>query len=188
MRDRLPDPPDRIGDELDVALRVEAARRFDQPEVALVNEIEKGDAEAAVALRVADDEAQVAFDQPLAALRHRRCAWMRRPSARSSSGVNRGRRAIARAGSAPDPMGHHQPPFAFMLAARVVLARMGLNEDQSALRPGSFLELLPSTVQLVLDRRDLRRSRGRTRSAGRLHERRAEDAAPSRRRRAPARA
>ena len=54
----------RVGDELDVALRIEPARRLHQPEIAFVDQIEERHAEAAIALRVADDEAKVAFDQP----------------------------------------------------------------------------------------------------------------------------
>ena len=59
MHDRLPDPPHGVGDELDVALGIEAARAFDQPEIAFVNQIEKRHAEVAIALGVRDDEAQV---------------------------------------------------------------------------------------------------------------------------------
>src|SRR5207245_10433859 len=58
-----PDPPDRTGDELDVARGIESPRGLDEPEVPLVNQIEKGHAESAVALRVADDEPEIAFDQ-----------------------------------------------------------------------------------------------------------------------------
>ena len=64
MSHRLANPPDRVGDELDVAPGIEAARRLHQPEIAFVNEVEERDAEAAIALGVADDEAQVGFDEP----------------------------------------------------------------------------------------------------------------------------
>ena len=67
VRHRLAHPPDRVGDELDVARGIEPARRLHQPEVALVNEIEERHAEAAIALGVADDEAEVAFDEPRSA-------------------------------------------------------------------------------------------------------------------------
>src|ERR671918_610747 len=49
---RLPDPPDRVGNELHISRWIEAARRFDQTEVSFVNEIEEVDAEAAISLRV----------------------------------------------------------------------------------------------------------------------------------------
>ena len=92
---RLANPPDRVGDELDVALRIEAPRRFHQAEVAFVNQIEEGHAEAAVSLGVADDEAEVAFDEPPERVLSP-SLWMRRPSSRSSSGVSRGSFAMAR--------------------------------------------------------------------------------------------
>src|SRR5262249_51076280 len=64
VHQRLAPPPDGGGDELDVAGRVEPPRRFDQPEVAFVNEVEERHAEAAIALRVGDDEPQVRLDEP----------------------------------------------------------------------------------------------------------------------------
>ena len=64
VHDRLPHPPDRVRDELDVAVRIEPARGFHQAEVAFVDQIEERNAQPAIPLGVADDEAQVAFDEP----------------------------------------------------------------------------------------------------------------------------
>src|SRR5580765_2995329 len=49
---------------MNLTLRAGSNRRADEPEVALVDEIEERHAEAAVALGVGDDEAEVGFDQP----------------------------------------------------------------------------------------------------------------------------
>ena len=65
VEDGLAHPPHRVGDELDVALGVEALGRLDQAEAALVDQVQEGQAQAAVALRVGDHEAQVGLDQPL---------------------------------------------------------------------------------------------------------------------------
>ena len=60
---RLAHPPDRVRDELHVVRRIEPVRRFDEPEVAFVNQVEEGDAEPPVPLGEGDDEPQVGFDQ-----------------------------------------------------------------------------------------------------------------------------
>jgi hypothetical protein len=65
VEDRLAHPPHGVGDELDVALRVEALGGLHQAERALVDQVHVGHAEPAVALGVVDDEAQVGLDQPL---------------------------------------------------------------------------------------------------------------------------
>ncbi len=65
VEDGLAHPPHRVGDELDVALGVEALRGLDEAEVALVDQVEEREAEAPVALRVGDDEAQVGLDEAL---------------------------------------------------------------------------------------------------------------------------
>jgi len=64
MCDGLTDPPHGVGDELYVPVRIEPPARLDQPEIAFVNEIEEGHAKPAVALGVADDKSEVAFDEP----------------------------------------------------------------------------------------------------------------------------
>src|SRR5262249_104483 len=43
--------------------RIETPRRFDKAEVAFVDQVERRNAAAAIALRVADDEAKVALDE-----------------------------------------------------------------------------------------------------------------------------
>src|SRR3954454_7960554 len=64
-RDRLPDPPRRVGREL-VALRVvELLDRTDQTEVALLDQVEEQHASTDVALGDRDDESEVGFDEPL---------------------------------------------------------------------------------------------------------------------------
>ena len=68
VEDRLPHPPHRVGDELDVALGVEALGRLDQPQAALVDEVEEGEAQAAVALGVGHHETEVRLHQPLQGL------------------------------------------------------------------------------------------------------------------------
>jgi hypothetical protein len=57
VEDGLTHPPHRVGDELDVASRVEALGRFHQTEVALVDEVHVGESQPPVALGVVDDEA-----------------------------------------------------------------------------------------------------------------------------------
>ena len=66
---RLADPPGRIRRELEAAAPVELLDRAVQPERALLDQVEERDAEAAVALRDRDDEAEVRLDH--AALRAR---------------------------------------------------------------------------------------------------------------------
>ena len=68
VEDRLAHPPHRVGDELDVAIGVEALGRLHEAEVSLVDEVEVGEAEAPVALRIGDHEAQVRLHQPLQGL------------------------------------------------------------------------------------------------------------------------
>ena len=63
--DRLAHPPDGVGDELDALVRVEALGRLDQPDVALVDQVEERQAAATVPFGVGDDETQVGLDQPL---------------------------------------------------------------------------------------------------------------------------
>jgi hypothetical protein len=63
MKNRLPDPPDGVGDEFDVLLRIEFLRRLHQPDVAFVDEVQKGDVRIAEALRVRNDETEIRFDQ-----------------------------------------------------------------------------------------------------------------------------
>ncbi len=64
VHQRLAHPPDGVRDELDVARGIEAPRRFDESEIAFVDEIEERHAEAAIPFRVRDDEAQIGFDEP----------------------------------------------------------------------------------------------------------------------------
>ena len=64
MSDGLADPPHGVGDELHVPVRIEPPAGLDQPEIAFVNEIEERHAKPPVALGVADDKAEVAFDEP----------------------------------------------------------------------------------------------------------------------------
>src|SRR6185369_10733225 len=65
VEDGLAHPPHRIGDELDVALRVEAAGRLDEAQRPLVDEVQERHPEAAVALGVGDHEAQVGLHEAL---------------------------------------------------------------------------------------------------------------------------
>ena len=64
-RDRLADPPGRIGRELEAATPVELLDRADEPERALLDEVEERKALVAVVLRDRDDEAEVRLDHPL---------------------------------------------------------------------------------------------------------------------------
>ena len=63
--DRLADPPGRIGRELEPSAPVELLDGADQPERALLDEVEEGQALVAVVLRDRDDEAEVRLDHPL---------------------------------------------------------------------------------------------------------------------------
>ena len=65
MKDRLPDPPDRVGDELDVLLGIVLLRRVDQPDVPLVDQVEEEHVRVAEALRVGDDEAEIRLHELL---------------------------------------------------------------------------------------------------------------------------
>ena len=62
-RHRLADPPRRVGAELEAAPVVELLDRADEPEVALLDEVEQRQAAVRVAARDGDDEAQVGLDQ-----------------------------------------------------------------------------------------------------------------------------
>src|SRR5918995_414555 len=62
---RLTDPPRRIRRELEAAAVVELLDRSDQPERALLDEVEEGQAAAEVALGDRDDEPQVRLDHVL---------------------------------------------------------------------------------------------------------------------------
>ena len=61
-RDRLADPPGRVGRELVALAVVELLDRADQPQRALLDQVEEGEPAAEVALRDRDDEAQVRLD------------------------------------------------------------------------------------------------------------------------------
>ena len=63
MGNRLANPPDRVGNEFDIPIRIESFCRFHQAEVAFVDQIEKRHPKAAISLRIAHDKAQVAFNQ-----------------------------------------------------------------------------------------------------------------------------
>src|SRR5919204_1260975 len=58
----LADPPSRVGGELEAAAPVELLDGAVEPECALLDEVQERHAEAAIALRDRDDEAQVALD------------------------------------------------------------------------------------------------------------------------------
>ena len=62
-RDRLADPPGRVGAELEAALVVELVGRLHQADVAFLDQIQEGEAAADVLLGDGDDEAQVGLDQ-----------------------------------------------------------------------------------------------------------------------------
>ena len=81
---RLADPPDRVGRELEAAAVVELLDRADQAEVALLDQVRERQAEVAVVLRDRDHELQVVLDE--AVLHRRSCARARpRPWSTSSS-------------------------------------------------------------------------------------------------------
>ena len=64
-RDRLSDPPCRVGGELEALGVVELFDRLDQSEVALLNQIEELHTSAEVALRDADNKTEVRFGKAL---------------------------------------------------------------------------------------------------------------------------
>src|ERR687884_2275532 len=64
-RDRLADPPRRIGRELEALAVVELLRRADEPDRAFLDQVEERQALVAVLLRDRDDEAQVRLDHLL---------------------------------------------------------------------------------------------------------------------------
>src|SRR6185437_6350617 len=63
LQDRLADPPDGIGDELDALRLVEFVGGANESEVALVDEIGEGDALVLILLRHRDDKAQVGANE-----------------------------------------------------------------------------------------------------------------------------
>ena len=63
LQDRLANPPDRVGNELDSLGLVEFMGGADQPEVPLIDQIGKGDALVLVLLGYRDDEPKIAADQ-----------------------------------------------------------------------------------------------------------------------------
>src|SRR5215217_1967849 len=64
-RDRLADPPGRVGRELEALAVVELLRRADQAERALLDQVEERQPLVAVVLRDRDDQAQVGLDHLL---------------------------------------------------------------------------------------------------------------------------
>jgi hypothetical protein len=64
-RDRLANPPGRIGRELEALAMVELLRRTHEPDRSLLDQVEEREALVAVPLRDRDDEAQVRFDHLL---------------------------------------------------------------------------------------------------------------------------
>ena len=64
-RDRLADPPRRVGRELEALAVVELLGGADEADRALLDQVEEGQALVAVALRDRDDEAQVRLDHLL---------------------------------------------------------------------------------------------------------------------------
>jgi hypothetical protein len=64
-RDRLADPPGRVGGELEALAIVELLGRTYQPERSLLNQVEEGQALVAVVLGDRDDEAEVGLDHLL---------------------------------------------------------------------------------------------------------------------------
>src|SRR5258705_1668407 len=68
VNDGLADPPDRVGDELDVLLGIESLGGLDEPDVPFIDEIEKGQTAAAVLLGEAHHEPEVRLYEPLESL------------------------------------------------------------------------------------------------------------------------
>ena len=64
-RDRLANPPRRIGGELEAAAPVELLDRADEPERPLLDQVEEREALVAVVLRDRDDEPEVRLDHAL---------------------------------------------------------------------------------------------------------------------------
>ena len=64
-RDRLADPPRRVGRELEAAAVVELLDRSNETERALLDEVEEGEAAPEVALGDRDDEPEVRLDHVL---------------------------------------------------------------------------------------------------------------------------
>ena len=63
--DRLPYPPRRVGAKLVALTVIELLHRLDQTQIALLDEIQKQHTTAYIALRYADDQAQVRFGKAL---------------------------------------------------------------------------------------------------------------------------
>src|SRR5262245_7593486 len=61
--ERLADPPDRVGRELEAAPVVELLDRADQAQVALLDQVREGESEVPVVLRDRDHELQVVLDE-----------------------------------------------------------------------------------------------------------------------------
>jgi hypothetical protein len=68
--ERLADPPDGVGRELEAAAVVELLDRADQAEVALLDQVREGEAEVAVVLRDCHDELQVVLDEAVLLTAH----------------------------------------------------------------------------------------------------------------------
>ena len=64
-RDRLPDPPGRVGRELEALAVVELLRRANETERALLDEVEERKSLVSVVLRDGDDEPKVGLDHLL---------------------------------------------------------------------------------------------------------------------------
>src|SRR5690606_7853307 len=58
-KDRLSDPPDGVGDELDPLLRVELPRSRHQPDVPLLDQVGQANAAVLILLRYRYDKAEV---------------------------------------------------------------------------------------------------------------------------------
>ena len=100
VRDRLPDPPDRVRREAEAPPGVEARRRLGQPEVPLGDEVVELEAGLRlVPARDAEHQAQVPRDELVAARAHARAVRPQRGLAR----VVGGRGPLPASGRAPQP-------------------------------------------------------------------------------------
>ena len=158
-RDRLADPPGRVRRELEALAPVELLRRADEPDRALLDQVEEREALVAVALRDRDDEAEVRLDHRLL------------------------RRVVA----ALDPLGEldllgggEERHLADVLEEELqrVGRDLGLGRSQARSRSASCLGLGGDDLDLLLvervvERVELRRRRGRARRGrGRARRRR----------------
>ena len=89
---RLANPPDRVGRELEAAAMVELLDRADQAEVALLDEVREGQAEVPVVLGDGDHELEVVLDEAVLDRRHLRRARPRRHSSARACASSRHRR------------------------------------------------------------------------------------------------